>query len=101
MYSVEDFDEAKTRVMKFIIYKRRTEQEVRTKFAGTIDEDMLEDKKIKLKEDINEENNILQKKDENVESSTHLLDKIRSLRSYKLCPNSFHRNKGRSSEKNL
>ncbi len=43
MYSIEEFDEQKTRVMKFIIYKRRTEQEVRTKFEGTIEEEMLED----------------------------------------------------------
>ena len=43
MYSIEEFDEQKTRVMKYIVYKRRTEQEVRTKFAGTIEENMLED----------------------------------------------------------
>ncbi len=42
-YSIEEFDEQKTRVMKYIVYKRRTEQEVRTKFASTIDEDVLED----------------------------------------------------------
>lgn len=43
MYSIEEFDEQKTRVMKYIVYKRRTENEVRTKFAGTIEENMLED----------------------------------------------------------
>ena len=43
MYSIEEFDEAKTRVMKYIVYKRRTEQEVRTKFKSTIDDNMLED----------------------------------------------------------
>ena len=43
MYTVQEFDEQKTRVMKYIVYKRRTEQEVRTKFAGTIEENMLED----------------------------------------------------------
>ncbi len=43
MYSVEEFDEQKTKVMKFIVYKRRTEQEVRTKFSGSMDENMLED----------------------------------------------------------
>lgn len=42
-YSIEEFDKEKTRVMKYIVYKRRTEQEVRTKFANTIDENMLED----------------------------------------------------------
>ena len=42
-YSVEEFDKEKTRVMKYIVFKKRTEHEVRTKFAGTIDENMLED----------------------------------------------------------
>ena len=43
MYSIEEFDEQKTRVMKFIVFKKRTEHEVRTKFASSIDENMLED----------------------------------------------------------
>ena len=43
MYTVEDFDKEKTRVLKYILYKRRTEQEVRNKFQQTIDEDLLED----------------------------------------------------------
>lgn len=43
MYSIEEFDEKKTQVMKYIVYKRRTEQEVRNKFSKTIDESMLED----------------------------------------------------------
>ena len=42
-YSVEDFDKEKTRVMKYIVFKKRTEHEVRTKFANTIEENMLED----------------------------------------------------------
>ncbi|MBR0426946.1 MAG: RecX family transcriptional regulator [Clostridia bacterium] len=43
MYSLEDFDKEKTRVMKFIVFKKRTEQEVRNKFLGSIEENMLED----------------------------------------------------------
>ena len=43
MYSSEQFDEQKTRVMKYIVFKRRTEQEVRTKFKNSIEENMLED----------------------------------------------------------
>lgn len=43
MYSIQEFDEQKTKVMKFIVYKRRTEQEVRRKFENSIDENMLED----------------------------------------------------------
>lgn len=43
MYSAEEFDKEKTRVMKYIVFKKRTEQEVRTKFASSIEENMLED----------------------------------------------------------
>ena len=43
MYSLEEFDEQKTKVMKYIVIKKRTEQEVRTKFANSIEENMLED----------------------------------------------------------
>ena len=43
MYSLEDFDREKTRVMKFIVFKKRTEQEVRNKFLSSIEENMLED----------------------------------------------------------
>lgn len=43
MYTVEEFDRDKTRIMKFVVFKRRTEQEVRTKFQGAIEENMLED----------------------------------------------------------
>ena len=31
MYSAEDFDREKTKVMKYIVFKKRTEQEVRNK----------------------------------------------------------------------
>lgn len=43
MYTVEEFDKNKTKVMEYILYKKRTEQEVRQKFKGVIDENMLED----------------------------------------------------------
>ena len=43
MYSIEEFDEQKTKVLKYIIYKKRSEQEIRNKFSKTIDENMLED----------------------------------------------------------
>lgn len=43
MYSLEEFDNQKTKVMKFIVFKKRTEQEVRNKFANSIEENMLED----------------------------------------------------------
>ena len=43
MYSLEEFDEAKTRVLKYILYKKRTENEIKTKFAKTYQEELLED----------------------------------------------------------
>ena len=43
MYTIEEFDKEKTKVLKYIIYKKRSEQEIRNKFAKTIDENMLED----------------------------------------------------------
>ena len=43
MYNFEEFDKQKTKVFKYILYKKRTENEIRTKFKNDIDENMLED----------------------------------------------------------
>ncbi len=43
MYTIEEFDREKTRVLRYILYKKRTEQEVRTKFVNIIEENMLDD----------------------------------------------------------
>ncbi len=43
MYTIEEFDENKTKVMSYILYKKRTEYEVRKKFCNAIEENMLED----------------------------------------------------------
>ena len=43
MYTVEEFDKGKTKVLRYILYKKRTEQEVRIKFQKVIEENMLED----------------------------------------------------------
>ena len=43
MYTTEEFDKEKTKVLKYILYKKRTEQEIRKKFTNEIDENMLED----------------------------------------------------------
>ena len=43
MYTAEDFDKEKTRVLKYILYKKRTEQEIRNKFKQSIEENLLED----------------------------------------------------------
>ncbi len=49
MYSIEEFDKQKTKILKYIMYKKRTENEIRIKF-NTIDEDLLEDSIEYLKE---------------------------------------------------
>ena len=40
---LKEFDAQKTKVFKYIMYKKRTEQEVRKKFKGQIEERMLDD----------------------------------------------------------
>ena len=40
---LKEFDKQKTKVFKYITYKKRTEQEVRNKFKGQIEEQMLEE----------------------------------------------------------
>lgn len=43
MYTIEEFDKEKTKILKYILYKKRSENEVRTKFSGVVDENILED----------------------------------------------------------
>lgn len=43
MYSIENFDKEKSKIMKYIIYKKRTEYEVRNKFKQTIEPELLDD----------------------------------------------------------
>ena len=42
-YGIEEFDKAKTKVMNYIMYKKRTEYEVRNKFNKTLEENLLND----------------------------------------------------------
>ena len=57
---LEEFDELKTKVLKYIMYKKRTEQEIKRKFSNIDNQDMLEDVIENLKEIgyINDENYI-------------------------------------------
>ena len=43
MYTLEEFDKEKTKVLKYILYKKRSEYEVRSKFSKTIEENLLDD----------------------------------------------------------
>ena len=42
-YTIEEFDKAKAKVMNYIMYKKRTEYEVRNKFSKTLEENLLDD----------------------------------------------------------
>lgn len=43
MYTIEEFDKQKSKVMNYILYKKRTEQETRKKFEKIIDIELLDD----------------------------------------------------------
>ena len=43
MYTIEEFDENKTRVLKYVLFKKRTKQEIKKKFNNTIENEMLDD----------------------------------------------------------
>lgn len=43
MYTIEEFDKQKTRILKYILYKKRSEQEIRNKFSKELEGDLLED----------------------------------------------------------
>ena len=43
MYTIEEFDREKTRVLRYILYKKRSEYEVHNKFEKTIEPELLED----------------------------------------------------------
>lgn len=43
MYTIEEFDQAKMKVLKYVLYKKRSENEIRKKFENSIENDLLED----------------------------------------------------------
>ena len=43
MYTIDEFDKGKTKVLKYILYKKRTESEIHTKFSKEMEENLLED----------------------------------------------------------
>lgn len=50
MYTVEEFDKEKTKVLKYVLYKKRSENEIRKKFEKEIEENLLEDIIVYFKE---------------------------------------------------
>lgn len=49
MQDIEEFDKLKTKVLKYVLYKKRTENEIRQKFES-VDEDILDEIIDNLKE---------------------------------------------------
>ena len=47
---IKEYDKYKTKVLKYVIYKKRTENEIRRKFENEIEQDMLDDIIEELKE---------------------------------------------------
>ena len=43
MYTIEEFDKEKTKVLKYVLYKKRSENEIRRKFENEIEPNLLED----------------------------------------------------------
>lgn len=60
MYTIEEFDVAKSKVLRYILYKKRTEKEVRLKFDKLLEENLLEDviQELKNNQYIDDENYI-------------------------------------------
>ncbi len=58
MYTIEEYDREKTKVLKYVLYKKRTIKEIKTKFKSQIEENMIEDIIEELKENgyISDEN---------------------------------------------
>ena len=50
MYTIEEFDALKTKVLKYIMFKKRTEQEIKRRFINIENQEMLEDVIEHLKE---------------------------------------------------
>lgn len=43
MYTIEEFDANKSKVLRYVLYKKRSKQEVKNKFAGSIESELLSD----------------------------------------------------------
>ena len=77
-YTIEEFDKYKTKILKYILYKKRTEKEVITKFSKEIDEVLLEDIIENLKENgyINDEEYIKRALNEYMNINTYSIKEI-------------------------
>lgn len=78
---IVEFDELKTKVLKYIVYKKRTEKEVRQKFSSSsVDQNLLDDVIENLKENgyINDDSYIQRAMNEFIAINTLSLKEIRN-----------------------
>lgn len=78
---IVEFDELKTKVLKYIVYKKRTEKEVRQKFSSSsVDQNLLDDVIENLKENgyINDDSYIQRAMNEFLAINTLSLKEIRN-----------------------
>lgn len=78
---IVEFDKLKTKVLKYIVYKKRTEKEVRTKFSSSdVNQDMLEDviEELKANNYINDNNYIERAMNEFIAINTLSLKEIKN-----------------------
>ena len=43
MYTIEEYDKEKSKVLKYVLYKKRSKKEVQNKFYNAIENEMLHD----------------------------------------------------------
>ena len=79
LQKMEELDKCKTRLLKYIVYKKRTKAEIRKKFAKEFDEDLLEEAISSLETNgyINDENYIKRSVDEFMAVKTLSIKEIR------------------------
>ena len=75
-----EFDKLKSKVLRYVLYKKRTEQEVRKKFSTSAEENLLEDVIEDLKENnyLNDENYIKRAMDEYLAIHTLSIKEMRN-----------------------
>ena len=90
MYTIEEFDVTKTKILKYLLYKKRTEFEIRRKFSNSVEENLLEDVIQELKENgyISDENYIERAVNEYMAINTLSLKEIK----YKLLSKGLNSN---------
>ena len=91
MYTIEEYDKQKSRVLKYVLYKKRSKQEVKNKFYNDIEENMLEDIICELEENgyINDNNYIERAVNEFIALNNLSIKEIKYKLSAKGIPNSL------------